>query len=161
MCGTKRDQSNIQKIIACENDYIENLEDLISGASNFNLIQNSSSDGASGTINTSSITACSGINDNYTAKNNLKNLPNNYDISNSHSNLHISSTAANNNINTNISNNKYSLSSNELEAQHERRIRQIKRQADWIWLNACIGVVENNLAAVDHYLSRGGNVGKR
>jgi hypothetical protein len=38
MCGTKRDQSNIQKIIACENDYIENLEDLISGASNFNII---------------------------------------------------------------------------------------------------------------------------
>lgn len=169
MCGTKRDQSNIQKIIACENDYIENLDDLISGASNFNIINNSSSASATANINTySSIAAAGGgamklsaDNNSYTAKNNLKNLPNNYEISSSHSNLLSSATANNNNNNnTNNSSNKYSLSSNELEAQHERRMRQIKRQADWIWLNACIGVVENNLAAVDNYLSRGGNVGR-
>lgn len=55
---------------------------------------------------------------------------------------------------------KYSLSSNEIEAQHERRMRQLKRHADWIWLNACIGVVENNSAAVENYLSRGGNVAR-
>lgn len=167
MCGTKRDQSNIQKIIACENDYIENLDDLISGASNFNIINNLSSASATANINTCSIAAAGGgamklsaDNNSYTAKNNLKNLPNNYEISSSHSNLLLSSATANNNNNTNNSSNKYSLSSNELEAQHERRIRQFKRQADWIWLNACIGVVENNLAAVDHYLSRGGNVGR-
>lgn len=174
MCGTKRDQSNIQKIIACENDYIENLDDLISGASNFNIINNSSCASATANnINTCSIAAAGGggamkfsaDNNSYTAKNNLKNLPNNYEISSSHSNLLLSSAAAtatanNNNNNTNNNSNKYPLSSNELEAQHERRIRQIKRQADWIWLNACIGVVENNLAAVDYYLSRGGNVGR-
>jgi ubiquitin thioesterase ZRANB1 len=171
MCGTKRDQSNIQKIIACENDYIENLDDLISGASNFNIINNSSSASATANINTyntCSIAAAGGgamklsaDNNSYTVKNNLKNLPNNYEISSSHSNHHLSSAAAANiNNNNNTSSNKYPLSSNELEAQHERRMRQIKRQADWVWLNACIGVVENNLAAVDHYLSRGGNVGR-
>lgn len=158
MCGTKRDQSNIQKIIACENDYIENLDDLISGASNFNIINNSSCTASSANINTCSIAAGGGAtkladNNSYTAKNNLKNLPN-YEISSSHSNL----LASANNNNTNSSN-KYPLS-NELEAQHERRIRQLKRQADWIWLNACIGVVENNLAAVDHYLARGGSVAR-
>jgi ubiquitin thioesterase ZRANB1 len=171
MCGTKRDQSNIQKIIACENDYIENLEDLISGASNFNLINNISSSAASAAaaISSTASATMTKVPDSYTAKNNLKNLPNNYEISSSHSNLLLlnnSSATANNNINinNNTSNNncssKYSLSSNELEAQHERRVRQFKRQADWIWLNACIGVVENNLAAVDHYLSRGGNVAR-
>lgn len=52
------------------------------------------------------------------------------------------------------------MSSNELEAHQERRIRQLKRQADWSWLNACIGVVENNMSAVEHYLARGGNVSR-
>jgi ubiquitin thioesterase ZRANB1 len=159
MCGTKRDQSNIQKIIACENDYIENLEDLISGASNFNIINNSST-----TNNTTSSASSMKVPENsYTAKNNLKNLPNNFDLSSSHQNLATSMNNINNsNNNININNNscKYQLSSNELEAQHERRIRQLKRQADWIWLNACIGVVENNFAAVEHYLARGGNVAR-
>lgn len=161
MCGTKRDQSNIQKIIACENDYIENLDDLMSGASNFNIIANNSTSSSS---HSSSMKVSSDIisSNNYTAKNNLKNLPNNYE--NSHLNLastlNINNNNNNNNNNINNSSSKYQLSSNELEAQHERRIRQLKRQADWIWLNACIGVVENNLAAVDHYLSRGGNVAR-
>lgn len=153
MCGTKRDQSNIQKIMACENDYIENLEDLISGASNFNLITNSTS---SSSNNASMIKVSACDSNSYTAKNNLKNLPNNYEISNSHPNL----ASINNNNNNNNSSSKYQLSSNELEAQHERRIRQLKRQADWIWLNACIGVVENNFAGVDNYLTRGGNVAR-
>jgi ubiquitin thioesterase ZRANB1 len=149
MCGIKRDQSNIQNIIACENDYIVNLDDLMTGASNFNLITSNS------TINTSSSSAsikAIADSNSYTAKNNLKNLPNNYDISGSHPNL---ATVVNNN-----SSSKYTLSSNEIEAQHERRIRHVKRQADWIWLNACIGVVENNQAAIEHYLSRGGSVAR-
>ena len=99
------------------NNQIENLEDMISGASNFNLITASPS---------------SSMN----AKNNLKNLPNNqYE------------TAS-----------RYQLSSNELDSHQERRVRQLRRQADWTWLNACIGVVENNPVAVDNFLVRGGNV---
>lgn len=47
-----------------------------------------------------------------------------------------------------------------MEAHQERRIRQLKRQADWSWLNACVGVVENNMSAVEHYLARGGNVAR-
>lgn len=171
MCGTKKDQSNIQNIIACENDYIENLEDLMSGASNFNIINNSSSLAAIASPITSAAANIMKVPDSYTAKNNLKNLPNNYDLSSSHQNLqliHTSATTANNITNNNNNNNnnmnntssKYSLSSNELEAQHERRMRQLKRHADWIWLNACIGVVENNSAAVENYLSRGGNVAR-
>ncbi|KAL7047012.1 hypothetical protein ACKWTF_002765 [Chironomus riparius] len=161
MCGTKRDQSNIQKIIAGENDYIENLDDLMSGASNFNIIANNltSSSSHSSVMKVSSDIISNS--NSYTAKNNLKNLPNNYE--NMISNPNLASTINNNNNNNNNinhSSSKYQLSSNELEAQHERRIRQLKRQADWIWLNACIGVVENNLAAVDNYLSRGGTVAR-
>jgi len=156
MCGMKKDNSNSQKIISHENDYIENLDDMISGASNFNII-NSSSPSSSSILK---------VPDSYTAKNNLKNLPNNFSsestIGSSHPNL---ASINNNNINNfnnnnNNSSSKYQLSSNELEAHQERRMRQLKRQADWMWLNACIGVVENNLEAVDHYLSRGGNVGR-
>lgn len=122
------------------NEYIENLDDLISGASNFNMINSASA-------------AMRVPEDSYTVKNNLRNA----EIGSSHSNL----ASITNNINNNNNNSsKYQLSSNELEAQQERRIRQLKRQADWIWLNACIGVVENNLAAVEHFLSRGGNVAR-
>lgn len=154
MCGIKRDQSNISKIIACENDYIENLDDLMSGASNFNLITTNSSIttttsivSSSSSSSTSSSMKISDCNS-YTAKNNLKNLPNNYDSSS-----HLATV-------NNNSCSKYSLNSNELETQHERRIRHFKRQADWIWLNACIGVVENNQAAIEQYILRGGNVGR-
>lgn len=148
MCGARRETVNGQKIISNENEYVENLDDLISGASNFNM------------INSSSSSAMKVPEDNYTVKNNLKNLPNNYDIGSSHPNLASINNINNNNNNSNNNNNKYQLSTNELEAHQERRIRQLKRQADWIWLNACIGVVENNLAAVEHYLARGGNVGR-
>lgn len=134
MCGLRKESISSQKIISNEsNEYIENLDDLISGASNFNMISNQHS------------AAMKSPEDSYTVKNNLKNLPNNYEISSSHPNL------------ASINN---KLSTNELEAHQERRIRQLKRQADWIWLNACIGVVENNLAAVEHYLARGGNVAR-
>uniref|UniRef100_A0A1I8PCM3 ubiquitinyl hydrolase 1 n=1 Tax=Stomoxys calcitrans TaxID=35570 RepID=A0A1I8PCM3_STOCA len=44
-----------------------------------------------------------------------------------------------------------------IQERQERRIRQIRRQVDWQWLNACLGVVENNYSAVEAYLSCGGN----
>ncbi|ALC45818.1 trbd [Drosophila busckii] len=44
-----------------------------------------------------------------------------------------------------------------LQERQERRQRQIRRQVDWQWLNACLGVVENNYSAVEAYLSCGGN----
>jgi ubiquitin thioesterase ZRANB1 len=143
MCGLRKEAISSQKIISCENEYIENLDDLISGASNFNMIN-------SGPSSMVKVTE-----DSYTVKNNLKNLPNNYEIGSSHPNL--ASLNSNNNNNNSA---KYQLSSNEMEAHQERRIRQIKRQADWSWLNACIGVVENNLGAVEQFLARGGNVAR-
>lgn len=43
----------------------------------------------------------------------------------------------------NLSHHRYQLgnveSMNNCDALQERRIRQIRRQADWQWLNACIG----------------------
>lgn len=151
MCGLRKETTSSQKIISIENEYIENLDDLISGASNFNMINSGSS-----SILSLAQREVKVPEDSYTVKNNLKNLPNNYEIGSSHPNL--ASLNSNNNNNNNSA--KYQLSSNEMEAHQERRIRQIKRQADWSWLNACIGVVENNIEAVEHYLARGGNVGR-
>lgn len=45
----------------------------------------------------------------------------------------------------NLSHQRYQLSSNEpinnCDSLQERRIRQLRRQADWQWLNACIGML--------------------
>jgi ubiquitin thioesterase ZRANB1 len=123
MCATrKKTISNTQEIISTENDYIESEYDgnLACGASNYNNTSSSSS---------------TMLDDNYTAKNNLKNLPHN-------------------------NNNKHQINTNELEGHQERRIRQLKRQADYIWLNAVNGVVENDLSAVENFLSKGGNVAR-
>ncbi|XP_037947775.1 ubiquitin thioesterase trabid [Teleopsis dalmanni] len=70
-------------------------------------------------------------------------------------------------VSTNNSfNNKhvYQLGSSEtinncdtIQERQERRQRQIRRQVDWQWLNACLGVVENDYSAVEAYLSCGGN----
>ncbi|XP_059620749.1 ubiquitin thioesterase trabid-like [Phlebotomus argentipes] len=49
---------------------------------------------------------------------------------------------------------------NNCDAHQERRLRQLRRQADWNWLNACMGVVENNIGAVETYLACGGNPGR-
>lgn len=144
MCGARKEVTSGPKIISNEHtEYIENLDDLISGASNFNM------------INSSPSSSMRPNEDSYTVKNNLKNLPNNSEAG---SNPNLASVHNNNNNNNN--NAKYQLSSNEMEAHQERRMRQMKRQADWSWLNACIGVVENNLGAVEHYLARGGNVAR-
>lgn len=40
--------------------------------------------------------------------------------------------------------------------QQERYMRQLRRQPDWQWLNACIGIAENNVGAVESYLACGG-----
>ncbi|KAL0276622.1 UNVERIFIED_CONTAM: hypothetical protein PYX00_004157 [Menopon gallinae] len=40
--------------------------------------------------------------------------------------------------------------------EYERRLR-LSRQADWSWLDACIGVVEGDPSPVEAYLSSGGN----
>ncbi|XP_055601944.1 ubiquitin thioesterase trabid-like [Uranotaenia lowii] len=44
--------------------------------------------------------------------------------------------------------------------QQERYMRQLRRQPDWQWLNACIGVAENNVGAVESYLGCGGDPGR-
>ncbi|XP_037030414.1 ubiquitin thioesterase trabid-like [Bradysia coprophila] len=60
--------------------------------------------------------------------------------------------------------NRYQLGNteptNNCDSIQERRLRQLRRQADWQWLSACIGVVENNFSAVEAYLSCGGNPGR-
>ncbi|KAL1380149.1 hypothetical protein pipiens_014415 [Culex pipiens pipiens] len=40
--------------------------------------------------------------------------------------------------------------------QQERYMRQLRRQPDWQWLNACIGIAENNVGAVEAFLACGG-----
>ena len=44
--------------------------------------------------------------------------------------------------------------------QQERQMRHLRRGPDWQWLNACIGVVENNIGAVESFLAYGGNPGR-
>ncbi|XP_049863141.1 ubiquitin thioesterase trabid isoform X1 [Schistocerca gregaria] len=44
--------------------------------------------------------------------------------------------------------------------EYERRVKRIRqrmREADWSWLDACIGVVEGDPTPVEAYLSSGGN----
>jgi len=44
--------------------------------------------------------------------------------------------------------------------EYERRLKQIRqrmREADWNWLNACLGVVEGDPNPVEAYLSSGGD----
>ncbi|SPP88247.1 ubiquitin thioesterase trabid [Drosophila guanche] len=101
------------------------------------------------------------------------------EISGSQNDLHASSSQTNqgehqqqlqqnvDTVSVNNSFNKkhiYQLGSSEtinncdtVQERQERRQRQIRRQVDWQWLNACLGVVENNYSAVEAYLSCGGN----
>ncbi|XP_055642558.1 ubiquitin thioesterase trabid isoform X2 [Toxorhynchites rutilus septentrionalis] len=44
--------------------------------------------------------------------------------------------------------------------QQERHMRQLRRQPDWQWLNACVGIAENNFQAVETYLDCGGDPGR-
>lgn len=44
---------------------------------------------------------------------------------------------------------------NNLES--ERKLRHLRQNADWNWLNACIGVIEGDPNPVEAYLSSGGD----
>lgn len=46
-------------------------------------------------------------------------------------------------------------SQNNVES--ERRLRQMRRNADWNWLNACLGVINGDPNPVEAYLSSGGD----
>ncbi|GLV35863.1 trabid [Carabus blaptoides fortunei] len=41
--------------------------------------------------------------------------------------------------------------------EYERGMRHMRRQADWAWLNACLGVLEGDANPVEAYLSSGGD----
>lgn len=41
--------------------------------------------------------------------------------------------------------------------EYERRMRHLRRQADWAWLSACLGVLEGDANPVEAYLSSGGD----
>uniref|UniRef100_A0A6M2DDN6 ubiquitinyl hydrolase 1 n=1 Tax=Xenopsylla cheopis TaxID=163159 RepID=A0A6M2DDN6_XENCH len=49
------------------------------------------------------------------------------------------------------------IAQNTNNCELERRIRQIRRQADWSWLNACLGVLEGDINPVEAYISSGGD----
>ncbi|XP_014222757.1 ubiquitin thioesterase trabid isoform X1 [Trichogramma pretiosum] len=40
---------------------------------------------------------------------------------------------------------------------HERRLKQMKKHIDWCWLNACLGVVDDDSTPVVTYLASGGD----
>lgn len=46
-------------------------------------------------------------------------------------------------------------SQNNVES--ERCLRQMRRNADWNWLNACLGVINGDPNPVEAYLSSGGD----
>lgn len=41
--------------------------------------------------------------------------------------------------------------------EYERRLRQLRRQASWGWLAACMGVVDGDPSPVEAYLAAGGD----
>lgn len=50
-----------------------------------------------------------------------------------------------------------SLSQTSNNYDTERKMRQLRRQADWNWLNACLGIIEGDPNPVEAYLSSGGD----
>lgn len=48
-------------------------------------------------------------------------------------------------------------SQNPNNYESERKLRHMKRQADWNWLNACIGIIEGDPNPVEAYLASGGD----
>lgn len=50
------------------------------------------------------------------------------------------------------------LATNNCEYERRRKqIRQRRREADWTWLNACLGVADGDFVPVEAFLSAGGN----
>lgn len=41
--------------------------------------------------------------------------------------------------------------------EYERKLRHLRRKADWNWLNACIGIIDGDPIPVEAYLSSGGD----
>lgn len=70
------------------------------------------------------------------------------------------SASGNNSPDNNASGGGGGGTANNCDNLQERRYWNMRRQADWQWLHACLGVVENNYAAVEAYLSCGGNPGR-
>lgn len=58
---------------------------------------------------------------------------------------------------TTTTTNNNSLARNSDERQ---LLRKLRKHGDWRWLHACLGIVENNFAAVEEYLSYGGSPGR-
>lgn len=50
-----------------------------------------------------------------------------------------------------------SLSPSANNYEYERKLRHLRRQADWNWLNACIGVIDGDPNPVAAYLTSGGD----
>ncbi|GJQ75890.1 putative zinc ion binding protein [Trypoxylus dichotomus] len=50
-----------------------------------------------------------------------------------------------------------SVSQSPNNCEYERKMRHLRRKADWNWLNACIGIIEGDLNPVEAYLSSGGD----
>lgn len=50
-----------------------------------------------------------------------------------------------------------SISQTSNNCEYERKLRHLRRQADWNWLNACNGVIEGDPNPVEVYLSSGGD----
>lgn len=55
----------------------------------------------------------------------------------------------------NILDTSISQTSNNYDS--ERKMRQLRRQADWNWLNACLGIIEGDPNPIEAYLSSGGD----
>lgn len=49
------------------------------------------------------------------------------------------------------------IDSSPNNCENERKLRHLRRNADWNWLNACIGVIEGDPNPVEAYLASGGN----
>ncbi|XP_017771845.1 PREDICTED: ubiquitin thioesterase trabid isoform X1 [Nicrophorus vespilloides] len=49
------------------------------------------------------------------------------------------------------------MSQSPNNCEYERKLRHLKRQADWSWLNACLGVIDGDPNPVEAYLSSGGD----
>lgn len=56
---------------------------------------------------------------------------------------------------SNVSEGSLSPTANNYE--YERKLRHLRRQADWNWLNACIGVIDGDPNPVAAYLTSGGD----
>ncbi|KAK9878143.1 hypothetical protein WA026_021158 [Henosepilachna vigintioctopunctata] len=67
---------------------------------------------------------------------------------------------SNHNVNLENQDDLYRSSANIMDENNcdaERKLRALRRNADWNWLNACIGVIEGNPIPVEQYLSSGGD----